>query len=202
MLETVRGVGQKGQIVSIKRGYARHFLVPKGLAAFGTWENIDAYADPALIDDPTLKARVASERGQLPFDWVDDIRLRFVRWAREDHLSILLEPISTWDVLEELSANHELDLLPGNLDLPADGLMQVGLHEVTARIAFRNPEAAAGKYTFLIDIVSQQSQAEENRIEEMKKAVEKGKRYRLAQPGGAVQDEEDLADEEEEEEEV
>ena len=25
-----------------RRGYARHVLVPKGLAAFGTWENIDA----------------------------------------------------------------------------------------------------------------------------------------------------------------
>eukprot|EP00930_Biecheleria_cincta_P027289 TRINITY_DN19172_c0_g2_i1.p1 TRINITY_DN19172_c0_g2~~TRINITY_DN19172_c0_g2_i1.p1 ORF type:complete len:277 (-),score=58.15 TRINITY_DN19172_c0_g2_i1:109-909(-) len=197
LLESVRGIGQKGQIVSVKRGYARHFLVPKGLAAFGTWENIDAYADPALIDDPTLKARVATERGQLPFDWVDDIRLRFVRWAREDHLSILLEPLSAWDVLEELSARHELDLLPSNLDLPQGGIQQVGLHEVTARIPFRTPESAAGKYTFLVDVLSQQSQEEENRIEEMKRAVEKGKRYSLAQPGGAVQDEEGLEDEEE-----
>ena len=86
--------------VAARRGYARHRLVPKGLAAFGTWENIDvgcpaqaadeffadvkvtlccifrdfsvqtsdrnlkislrsrrteAYADPQLIEDPTLK---------------------------------------------------------------------------------------------------------------------------------------------------
>eukprot|EP00933_Yihiella_yeosuensis_P047965 TRINITY_DN43969_c0_g1_i1.p1 TRINITY_DN43969_c0_g1~~TRINITY_DN43969_c0_g1_i1.p1 ORF type:complete len:283 (+),score=67.02 TRINITY_DN43969_c0_g1_i1:51-851(+) len=199
LLKSVRGVGQKGQIVNVKRGYARHFLVPKGLGVFGTWENIDAYADPLLVDDPTLKARVESERGRLPFDWVDDVRLRFVRWAREDHLSILLEPISTWDILEELSANHELDLLPTNLELPAEGISQVGLHEVSCRITFRNPESAAGRYTFLVDVVSQQSQEEEMRIEEMKKAVEKGKRYRLAQPGGAVQ-EEDLDLEEDEEE--
>lgn len=75
-------VGVKGQIVHVKRlravisgpsaprrGYARHHLVPNGLAAFGTWENIDMHADPGLIEDPTLKARVATQRGQLPFDW-------------------------------------------------------------------------------------------------------------------------------------
>eukprot|EP00913_Durusdinium_trenchii_P022294 g20947.t1 len=94
LLESIRGVGVKGQIVHVKRGYARHVLVPKGLALFGTWENIDEHADPELIADPTIKARVATERGQLPFDWVDDVRLRFVRPAREDQAMLLLEPVT------------------------------------------------------------------------------------------------------------
>jgi len=149
MMEHVRGLGKKGQIVHVKRGYARHNLVPKGLAVFGTWENIDAYADPELVEDPTLKGRVAAERGRLPFDWVDDIRLRFVRWARDDDQLALREPITTWDVLAELSSGHELDLLPSNIELPEGGIQRVGVHELPVRIAFRNPESAASPATEL-----------------------------------------------------
>jgi len=196
MLEHVRGLGRKGQIVNVKRGYARHHLVPKGLAVFGTWENIDMYADPALVEDPALKARVASERGRLPFDWVDEIRLRFVRWAREDDLQIFLEPVTVWDVLETLSAKHELDLLPGNLDMPENGLCLVGTHEVPVRIAFRSPETAAGRYTIQIEGVSQQSQQDELRHEEMAKAVADSIAYQLPQRGGATAGvEEDSEDE-------
>lgn len=181
MLQTVRGVGQRGQIVSVKRGFARHHLVPKGLAVFGTWENIDMYADPALVDDPSLQARAREHRGRLPFDWVDEIDLLFVRWAREDDFSVLLEPITIWDVLMELSTDHELDLLPGNLEMPEEGFSKVGEHEVAVKIAFRNPESAAGRYTIRVEIVSQQSRQDELRREEMARAVEESRRFVLPQ---------------------
>lgn len=185
MLQNVRGLGKKGQIVNVKRGYARHQLVPKGSAVFATWENIDAYADPDLVEDPAVRARVAAERGRLPFDWVDDVRLQFVRWAREDDLRTLLEPINVWDILHSLS-DHELDLLPGNLDLPEDGLVQVGTHEVPLRIAFRSPDAAAGRYTIAVELVAQQSMQDELRRDEMAKAVAESIRFQLPQRGGAL----------------
>mmetsp|Transcript_62629 Transcript_62629/g.135991 ORF Transcript_62629/g.135991 Transcript_62629/m.135991 type:complete len:289 (+) Transcript_62629:94-960(+) len=183
LLDNVRGVGRKGQIVSVKRGYARHHLLPKNLGLFGTWENIDMYADPSLIEDPALRSRAESGRGQLPFDWVDRIRLNFVRWAREDDLSLLLEPVTVWDVLQELSDNHDLDLLPGNVEMPGGSLAKIGTHEVPVRMAFRNPESATGKYSFLVEVVSQQSQIEELRREEMAKAVEESRRFTLPQIG-------------------
>merc|ERR1719223_2009168 len=95
LLETLRGLGMKGQIVHVKRGYARHQLIPKGRAVLGTWE-----------------------------------------------------------ILEELSAEHELDLLPANLDVPEDGFSDVGEHEISVRVAFRSPEMAAGRYTIPAQLVS------------------------------------------------
>lgn len=186
LLQAVRGLGPQGKIVNVKRGYARHFLVPKGLAVFGTWENIDQYADPALVEDPTLKARAATERGRLPFDWVSEIQLRFVRWARDDSLSSLLEPITVWEVLEQLSAEHELDLLPVNVGLPPGGIDAIGKHEVPIRMSFRNPEAAAGSYSVMVEVVSQQSLEEELRREEMQRNVEQSMRFQLPQRGGAA----------------
>lgn len=179
MLTTMRGIGRKGQVVSVKRGYARHHLVPKGLALLGTWENIDEYADPALIEDPALKGRVASERGRLPFDWIDEVRLRFVRWARQDQLEVLLEPITVWDVLQELSENHELDLLPGNIEVPEGGLTRVGSTEVPVRIAFRDPESAAGRYSLVVEAVSHQSLLEEQRRKEMSQALSESRRFSI-----------------------
>lgn len=195
MLETVRGIGKKGQIVSVKRGFARHHLVPKGLALLGTWENIDEYADPTLVEDPTLKARMLSDRGRLPFDWVDDIRLQFVRRAREDQLDMLLEPITVWDILQELSSNHELDLLPGNLDIPEGGVLKIGLTEVAARIAFRDPESAAGRYTIRIEVVSEQSLLEEQRRRDMASALTESRKFEVRRRFDASQGAGDFDDE-------
>jgi len=195
MLETVRGIGRKGQIVSVKRGYARHHLVPKGLALLGTWENIDEYADPALVEDPTLKARMLSERGRLPFDWVDEVRVQFVRRAREDQLNILLEPITVWDILQELSSNHELDLLAGNLDVPEGGVLQVGTTEVPVRIAFRDPEVAAGRYTIGIEVVSEQSLLEELKRKEMASALTESGKFSIPRRFDASEGEGDFDDE-------
>lgn len=200
LLKNMRSLGKKGQIVNVKRGYARHQLVPKGLGLFATWENIDAYADPALVDDPTLKARIAADRGRLPFDWVDDIELEFIRWAREDALDTLLEPILVWDILQVLSADHELDLLPANVDLPAAGIATVGRHQVPVKIAFRNPESAAGRYTVDVTVVAQQSLQDELRREEMAKAVEESRRFQLRERGGVVRvtDDEEIFEDEDE----
>lgn len=195
MLETVRGIGKKGQIVSVKRGFARHHLVPKGLALLGTWENIDEYADHTLVEDPTLKARMLSDRGRLPFDWVDDIRLQFVRRAREDQLDMLLEPITVWDILQELSSNHELDLLPGNLDIPEGGVLKIGLTEVAARIAFRDPESAAGRYTIRIEVVSEQSLLEEQRRRDMASALTESRKFEVRRRFDASQGAGDFDDE-------
>eukprot|EP00405_Crypthecodinium_cohnii_P018573 CAMPEP_0206464990 /NCGR_PEP_ID=MMETSP0324_2-20121206/27551_1 /ASSEMBLY_ACC=CAM_ASM_000836 /TAXON_ID=2866 /ORGANISM="Crypthecodinium cohnii, Strain Seligo" /LENGTH=296 /DNA_ID=CAMNT_0053937739 /DNA_START=50 /DNA_END=940 /DNA_ORIENTATION=+ len=198
LLDNVKGLGKSGQIVHVKRGYARHFLVPKGLAVFGTWENIDAYADPELMEDPAMKARVASQTGRLPFDWVDEIELRFVRWTREDDSAVLVDPISIWDVLEALSTDHELDLLPTNISMPEQGFTRSGHHEVPVRIAFRNPETASGRYTVKINAVSQQSLQDEMAKEEMAKAVADRSRFKIQQRGGAMDFETDSEEEEDE----
>jgi ribosomal protein L9 len=198
LLQTIRGLGRKGQIISVKRGYARHHMVPKGLALLGTWENIDEYADPALIEDPGLKGRVASERGRLPFDWVDEIQLSFIRWARADQLDVLLEPISVWDLLQELSNNHELDLLPSNLEVPEAGISAIGEIEVPVRIAFRDPESASGRYTILVQVASHQSLLEEQRRREMSQALSDSRRFAIhrqfggSQGGGGFDDAEEV----------
>ena len=42
LLEDIKGVGKKGQILNASDGHARNFLLPKGLAMEATKQNLDA----------------------------------------------------------------------------------------------------------------------------------------------------------------
>ena len=49
LLETIEGLGSVGQEVKVKNGYARNYLIPKGLALIATDSNIRAFKDRAAI---------------------------------------------------------------------------------------------------------------------------------------------------------
>mgnify|MGYP003313415087 CR=1 FL=1 len=55
LLEDVKALGKKGEIVNVNDGYARNFLLPKGLATEATKSNINEI----IIDG-------ASYQGALP----------------------------------------------------------------------------------------------------------------------------------------
>ena len=85
LLERVEKLGQIGDLVSVKTGYARNFLLPQGKAVFASKENIKIFEDKKaqlegenitrkkeahnLVDKMTIKEiviiRAASESGQL-----------------------------------------------------------------------------------------------------------------------------------------
>lgn len=41
--EPIEGLGSRGQMVGVERGYARNYLIPQGKAAYPTRENIEKY---------------------------------------------------------------------------------------------------------------------------------------------------------------
>jgi large subunit ribosomal protein L9 len=85
LLERVEKLGQMGDLVSVKSGYARNFLLPQGKAIFASKENIKIFEDKkaqlegenitrkkeaqSLADNIKIKEivviRAASESGQL-----------------------------------------------------------------------------------------------------------------------------------------
>ena len=45
LLERIEKLGQIGDLVSVKAGYARNFLLPQGKAVFASKENIKIFED-------------------------------------------------------------------------------------------------------------------------------------------------------------
>jgi Ribosomal protein L9, N-terminal domain len=61
LLQDVEKLGYKAEVVSVKRGYFRNFLHPKGLATFATRENISLLGQPS---PELIAARNAQARKQ------------------------------------------------------------------------------------------------------------------------------------------
>ncbi len=58
LLERVEKLGQIGDLVSVKSGYARNFLLPQGKAVFASKENIKIFeAQKAQLEGENLKRK-------------------------------------------------------------------------------------------------------------------------------------------------
>ena len=85
LLEKHKKLGNAGQLVPVKRGYARNFLVPQGLAAYATKENMKKYlreVDPA---DAAPESQVC---------------LKFMAFVRRTHLKIKRKENEFFEVSE------------------------------------------------------------------------------------------------------
>ena len=60
LLKDVKGTGKKGEIVEVNDGYARNFLIKKGLAQEGTQQNIYV----AEQRKKATEAKIAAERAE------------------------------------------------------------------------------------------------------------------------------------------
>eukprot|EP00921_Rhytidocystis_pertsovi_P008937 GHVQ01014489.1.p1 GENE.GHVQ01014489.1~~GHVQ01014489.1.p1 ORF type:complete len:221 (+),score=10.30 GHVQ01014489.1:208-870(+) len=159
LLKNVIGVGTKGDMVYVKRGYARHVLFPRGLAVAGTWENIDNHAtidqqhEGGVIDISSTGSMVSECHS---FDWVDSLVVR-LHCRTVSNTGLLEEPVSLWRILQVISEKHHLDLLPQNIvgfennksDMN-EGITHPGIHRLSVLIPFKSH---SGKYTISVKVV-------------------------------------------------
>eukprot|EP00922_Rhytidocystis_sp_ex-Travisia-forbesii_P037768 GHVS01056262.1.p1 GENE.GHVS01056262.1~~GHVS01056262.1.p1 ORF type:complete len:225 (-),score=3.97 GHVS01056262.1:340-1014(-) len=147
LVKDVLGVGDKGDLVYVKRGYARHVLFPGGLALSGTWENIDNYAASDTLSVETQGDVVVKDicEEAHSFDWIGNLVLAFHLDTSHD-TGLLGEPLLIWPVLQMLSEQHHLDLIPENVlrfgtleenTTWESGISTPGTHEMVVRILFQ-----------------------------------------------------------------
>lgn len=151
LLKDVKGLGNKGQIVSVRPGYARNYLFPKGLAKLATKQDVLDYKrkkeelemmhkqkdtvfaqlpdriQATLSKNPIVIYKKASAAGTL-YDKVDARELK----------EILLEAIP--------------DLRVFHVDVPHDSIDKLGKHVVEITVKYGAQEH---KIPVVIDIVTQ-----------------------------------------------
>ena len=106
LLQSVRGLGNPGDIVNVKSGYARNYLIPKDIAIYATTANIKQTENRIAKAKEIELAQV--EKLKLIADKLDKLSLKFsLKSGEEDKLfgSVTTQMISS--ELEENGYNVE-----------------------------------------------------------------------------------------------
>jgi large subunit ribosomal protein L9 len=149
LLERIERLGQIGDVVKVKPGFARNFLLPTRKALRATEENKQRFEEQrAQIEANNLKRREEAEKVKTK---VDGLKVVIIRQASET--GILFGSVSSRDISEGVTkAGFTVDRRQVILDKPIKTLglhdVRVALHpevivKVTANVAKSEDEAVA-----------------------------------------------------------
>jgi large subunit ribosomal protein L9 len=129
LTQDVDNLGKAGELVSVRPGYGRNYLVPRGLAVSATTRNKARLEhDKAVIERKVAKERASATEIATK---INGMTLQFERMVGEDEK--LFGSVTNRDITEQLKkANVEIDHRWVELDQPVKAL---GKYEVVVRLA-------------------------------------------------------------------
>jgi large subunit ribosomal protein L9 len=129
LLEKVANLGNLGDVVKVKDGFARNFLLPQGKAKRATESNLKAFeARRAELEKAQAETLAkAQERGAK----LDGLTLQIVQKAGVD--GRLFGSVTNYDVVEALKAQgHEVER--AMVRMPAGPIKQVGDSQIQVQL--------------------------------------------------------------------
>lgn len=146
LLEKIVNLGNLGDMVNVKPGYARNYLVPKGLATVATEENIKLFEE---------------RRGELEKASADKLQAAQARAKELEGQTVeiaslasdegkLFGSVSVIEISEAFAAK-KLELAKAEIQLPTGPIKAIGEYEVTAIV---HPEVS---FMFNVNVVAQES---------------------------------------------
>jgi len=127
--QDVDALGKVGDLVRVKPGYARNYLLPRGLAVVATRDNIQRIEH----EKKAAIAQVGKEKQQSEgiAAALAEVQLRFEKKAGEE--GKLFGSVTAAEVAEALkSKGYDLDRR--KIEMPAGPIKTVGTHELVARL--------------------------------------------------------------------
>jgi len=129
LLENIHNVGNLGDTVQVKPGYARNYLIPKGMAAPATPENIQAFE--ARRAELERQQREAIAEAQARADVLNGLHVRIARRASDE--GKLFGSVGTQDIADAVS-EAGAEIQKQAVRLPEGPLRQVGEYEVDVQL--------------------------------------------------------------------
>lgn len=129
LTQDVANLGKAGELVNVKPGYGRNYLIPNGLAVSATARNVNRLDHERKV----IERRVAKDRAnaQSIADRLNGMTLQFERQVGEDDK--LFGSVSNRDIAEQLKkAGIEVDHRKIDLEHPVKAL---GKYEVAVKLS-------------------------------------------------------------------
>ena len=189
LLERVAKLGQMGEVVSVKEGYARNFLIPQGKALRANESNMARFeAEKAQLEARNLETRKEAEALAAKLDGERFVVIRSASDAGSLYGSVT--PRDAADAATE--AGFTVDKKQIVLTAP---IKELGLHDLTVRL---HPEVDA---TITLNVARSEEEAElqasGKSIQDLAAEEEAEAEFEIAELfediGAATSDDEDLA---------
>ena len=124
--ETIKNLGEIGDLVTVRPGYGRNYLVPQGKAAFATKENIKLLEKQKAELEVKQKEELVILKEQA--SKFENVMLTIKANITED--GNLYGSIGTIDIANS-AAENGLDLERSVINLPDGPIKTIGMHEVS-----------------------------------------------------------------------
>lgn len=125
LMDKVINLGQLGDVIKVKDGYARNFLIPRGKAKRATRANIAEFEAKRADLEKTLEAALAAARERAAK--LDGLLVQVVRQAGVD--GKLFGSVTNFDIVDALAAQG-FEVEKSTIRMPAGPLKQVGDHPI------------------------------------------------------------------------
>jgi large subunit ribosomal protein L9 len=125
LLEKVANLGGLGDIVKVRQGYARNYLIPNGKAKRATPENIAEFEKRRVDLEKTQNEALASAQERAAK--LDGLMVQITQKAGVD--GRLFGSVTNYDIAEALKAQG-FEVAKGMVRLPEGPLKQVGDYDV------------------------------------------------------------------------
>jgi len=129
LLEKITNVGNLGDVVKVKDGYARNFLIPQGKAKRATPENLAAIEARRAELEAAAGERLAN--AQSLAEKLEGSTLRVAQKAGVD--GRLFGSVTNVDIVQALKAQG-VEIEKAMVRMPSGPLKQVGEHPVTVAL--------------------------------------------------------------------
>lgn len=134
LLKDQDNLGKAGEMVDVKDGYARNFLLPRKIAIEATKENRENWEEEMAKREE--EERVAREEANRIKDEIENLTLELSARGGED--GKLFGSITNTEVSNALKEQADLDVAKKKIEM--ENIKSTGLHEVTVRVY---PEVSA-----------------------------------------------------------
>ena len=128
--ETIDALGREGDVVKVKPGYGRNFLLPKGKAVLATGANLELLKRNKAV----IQVRIEAERGQAEklAKKLTGITIEFAQLVGDDEK--LFGSVTTTDIFDKLKEKN-IDLEKKNI-LLSEPIKSLGENKVSVKVGF------------------------------------------------------------------
>lgn len=129
LLKDVKGVGKKGDIIKAKDGYARNFLLPKGIAKEATTGNLKVLDEQKKSKDKKVQEELTKAKELA--DKISKLSVKIISKAGDN--GKLFGSITSKDIADNLNKQHNIKIDKRKINLKGN-IKSLGIIEIDVKV--------------------------------------------------------------------